>query len=256
MSGMLFDEFALTGRARWHVRQYGSGAVQAPGQPRFASRPEVAEAFLAMRAAAARDGIDMVPIASWRPFEAQARNWNRKFSGQATLYDCLGRPRDSGTLAPPDVVRAILNWTGLPGASRRHWGTDIDVFDRAAQPPGYKTKLLPDEAGPDGVYAHLHAWLDANAARFGFFRPYRTQRRGMCPEPWHLSFAPSAEAALAMLDIDMVARAVRASDLLGRELVLDMLPEIFRDHVQDADRPAPPGAARPSSWTGTEEAAR
>jgi len=229
-NGAPFDELVLTGRARSHVRQYT--------QPRFASRPEVADAFLAMRAAAARDGIDMLPIASWRPFEAQARNWNRKFSGQATLYDCQGRPRDYRTLAPPGIVRAILNWTGLPGATRRHWGTDIDVFDRAAQPPGYRTQLLPDEAGPDGVYAHLHAWLDVHAARFGFFRPYRTQRSGMCPAPWHLSFAPSAAKALAALDIDMVARAIRASDLLGRELVLEMLPAIFRDHVLDVDGPA------------------
>jgi hypothetical protein len=50
-------------------------------------------------------------------------------------------------------------------------------------------------------------------------------------------YAPSATAALAALDIDMVARAVRASDLLGRDLVLDMLPAIFRDHVLDVDGP-------------------
>ena len=234
-----FDEFTLTGRARTHVRQYGQAPGQRPGEPRFAARPEVAAAFLALRAAAAGDGIDMLPIASWRPIEAQVRNWNRKFSGQATLYDCQGRPRDYAALAPPDVVRAVLDWTGLPGATRRHWGTDIDVFDRAAHPPGYRTRLLPDEAGPDGVYARLHAWLDAHAARFGFFRPYRTRRRGMCPEPWHLSHAPSALAALAAIDIDMVARAVRGTDMLGRELVLDMLPDIFRDHVLDVDGPLP-----------------
>jgi len=238
MSSGPFDEFTLTGRARWHVRQYGQTSGEPTGEPRFAARPEVAAAFLAMRAAAGHDGIDMLPIASWRPFEAQARNWNRKFSGQATLYDCRGRARDYGTLAPPDIARAILDWTGLPGATRRHWGTDIDVFDRAAHPPGYRTKLLPDETDPDGVYARLHAWLDAHAARFGFFRPYRTRRRGMCPAPWHLSYAPSAQVALAAIDIDMVARAVQGADLLGRELVLEMLPDIFRDHVLDVDGPA------------------
>jgi LAS superfamily LD-carboxypeptidase LdcB len=227
--GVPLDAATLTGLARTHVRQYA--------QPRFAARPEVAAAFLALRAAAARDGIDLVPIASWRPFEAQARNWNRKFSGQATLYDCRGVPRDHAALAPPDIVRAILNWTGLPGATRRHWGTDIDVFDRAAQPPGYRTRLLPDEAAPDGVYARLHAWLDGHAARYGFFRPYRTHRAGMCPAPWHLSHAPSAQAALEAIDIDMVARAVRASSLLGRDLVLEMLPGIFRDYVLDVDGP-------------------
>jgi LAS superfamily LD-carboxypeptidase LdcB len=243
MRGVPIDEpelalaLELTGRARTHVRQYA--------QPRFAARPEVAAAFLAMRAAAARDGIDMVPIASWRPIEAQVRNWNRKFAGEATLYDCDGRPRDHAVLAPEAIVRAILAWTGLPGATRRHWGTDIDVFDRAAQPPGYRTKLLPDEARADGVYARLHAWLDVHAARFGFFRPYRTRRGGMCPAPWHLSHAPSAAAAQAALHVDMVARAVRASDLLGRDLVLEMLPTLFRDHVLNVDGPGDPDGPAP-----------
>jgi hypothetical protein len=35
----------------------------------------------------------------------------------------------------------------------------------------------------------------------------------------------------------MVARAVRSADLLGRELVLEMLPAIFCDHVLDVDGP-------------------
>ena len=140
--------------------------------------------------------------------------------------------------AGPRGENAVWSVT-LVELKMRHWGTDIDVFDRAAHPPGYRTRLLPDEAGPDGVYARLHAWLDAHAARFGFFRPYRTRRRGMCPAPWHLSHAPSALAALAAIDIDMVARAVRGTDLLGRELVLDMLPDIFRDHVLDVDGPLP-----------------
>jgi hypothetical protein len=30
---------------------------------------------------------------------------------------------------------------------------------------------------------------------------------------------------------------VRASDLLGRDLVLEMLPELFRDHVSNVDGP-------------------
>jgi hypothetical protein len=81
MSGEPFDEFALTGRAHSHVRQYS--------QPRFASRPEVAAAFLALRAAAAHDGIDLLPIASWRPFEAQARNCASDLLGRDLVLDML-----------------------------------------------------------------------------------------------------------------------------------------------------------------------
>jgi LAS superfamily LD-carboxypeptidase LdcB len=225
------NEWELTGRARSHVQQFA--------QPRFAAQPAAAAAFLAMREAALRDGIDLLPCASFRPLQGQLRIWNRKFSGAATLRDREGRPRDFAALAPEELVWAILGWSGLPGASRRHWGTDIDVFDRAAQPPGYKVKLLPQEVAPGGVYVRLHAWLDEHIARFGFFRPYCTYRGGMHPEPWHLSHAASAQAALGALDIDMVARAINDADMLGRELVLGMLPEIYRRHVLNVDAPGP-----------------
>jgi hypothetical protein len=62
----------------------------------------------------------------------------------------------------------------------------------------------------------------------------------MCPAPWHLSHVPSAAVALEALDIDMVARAVRASDMLGRDVVLEMLPALFRDHVLNVDGPGDP----------------
>jgi len=60
-----------------------------------------------------------------------------------------------------------------------------------------------------------------------------------------VSHAPSAGAALAALHIDMVARAVRASDMLGRDLVLEMLPALFRDHVSNVDGPDDPDGPPP-----------
>ena len=230
MKAFHFDALELTGRARTHVQQYA--------QPRFAARPEVASAFLALRAAARGDGIDLLPIASYRPFDKQLHIWNRKFSGEAVLHDQQGLPVNPARLAPRELVRAVLGWSGLPGASRRHWGTDIDVFDRMAMPPGYRTRLLPQEAGPGGVYECLHAWLDKHIARFDFFRPYRIYRRGMYPEPWHLSHGPSADAALATYrdyGVDLLASALREADMLGRDLVLEMLPDLFNDHVLDVD---------------------
>nr|WP_211223699.1 M15 family metallopeptidase [Massilia niastensis] len=226
---MALDEWELTGRRRTHVQQYW--------QPRFAAIPEVATAFLALREAARQDGIDLLPCASYRPLDAQVRIWNRKFSGQAPLYDMDGRVRDHGSLTQHDIVHAILGWSGLPGASRRHWGTDIDVFDRTAMPVGYSLKLLPEEVAPGGIFEHLHAWLDMHIERFGFYRPYRCYHGGMYPEPWHLSHASSAEAALETLDIDLLARVIRESDMLGRQLVLDMLPEMYATYVVNVDRP-------------------
>jgi LAS superfamily LD-carboxypeptidase LdcB len=223
----LLDAYEVTGRARAHVRQAWT--------PRFAAQPQVAEAFLALRAAAQRDGIDLLPCASFRPFEGQLRNWNRKFRGEATLHDIDGQVLDHAALAPRELVRAILGWTALPGASRRHWGTDIDVYDRAAMPPAYRLKLLPEEVAPGGVFERLHAWLDVHIAAFGFHRPYRSDRGGMFPEPWHLSHTTSARQALASLDIELLAGVIASADMAGRELVLEMLPAIYAGHVLNTD---------------------
>jgi LAS superfamily LD-carboxypeptidase LdcB len=197
----------------------------------------VALAFLAMREAALKDGIDLLPCASFRPLDAQVRIWNRKFAGEAPLHDMDGRARDFASLTPDEIARAILNWSGLPGASRRHLGADIDVFDRAAMPVGYRLKLLPEEVAPGGIFERLHAWLDMHIERFGFYRPYRCYHGGMYPEPWHLSHASSAQAALKSLNIDLLAQVIRDTDMLERQLVLNMLPEIYATHVLNVDRP-------------------
>ncbi|MCB9651596.1 MAG: M15 family metallopeptidase [Deltaproteobacteria bacterium] len=76
-------------------------------------------------------------------------------------------------------LRAILNWSALPGGSRHHWGTEMDVVDLAAVPPDYRVRLLPDEVAPGGPFHPLHQWLDENLERFGFFRPYARLQGGM-----------------------------------------------------------------------------
>jgi LAS superfamily LD-carboxypeptidase LdcB len=230
MNGNALNEWEVTGRARTHVRQWW--------QPRFAAMPEAADAFLAMREAARVDGIDLLPCASYRPFEAQLRNWNRKSTGDVPLHDIAGHARDYAALTPIELIYAIMGWTALPGASRRHWGSDIDVFDRTAVPPGYRLKLLPEEVAQGGVFERLHDWLDTNIAGFGFFRPYRTNRGGMYPAPWHLSHFASAQRALAAIDIDLLTRVIRQADMSQRDLVLELLPEIFGRFVLNVDPPS------------------
>ena len=47
--------------------------------------------------------------------------------------------------------------------------------------------------------------------------------------PWHLDFAGSARVAQEAFDIDVLADAIRgAYDMVGRALVLEMLPESWR----------------------------
>ena len=55
------------------------------------------------------------------------------------------------------------------------------MIDAASVPAGYNVELLSHEYAPDGIFARLTAWLDANMRRFGFFRPYASDRGGVSP---------------------------------------------------------------------------
>jgi hypothetical protein len=129
------------------------------------------------------------------------------------------------------LVESILLWSALPGASRHHWGTDLDVIDRAALPEGTRPRLQRGEYLPGGMFALLDDWLAANAADFGFFRPYDRDRGGVQPEPWHLSFAPLAAPALKELTLDVLAGALVDVELAGRATVFTRLPEFHERYV-------------------------
>ena len=108
---------------------------------------------------------------------------------------------------PKEIFEAILRWSALPGASRHHWGTDFDVIDGKRLSPEMKVALVPEEFAPGGPFCELHDWLDKNMEGFGFYRPYQTDRGGVSPERWHLSYAPLAKDYLNQLSEDMVRRA-------------------------------------------------
>jgi LAS superfamily LD-carboxypeptidase LdcB len=112
-----------------------------------------------MREAAARDGFDLVPVSSHRDFARQRAIWNAKFCGERPARDRNGRLVDMTALAPGARVDTILLWSALPGASRHHWGTDVDVADGRAMAGGYKPQLEVAEYRRGGPFAGLSAWL-------------------------------------------------------------------------------------------------
>ena len=223
------DAFELTGRTRSHIEQLDD--------PRVALHREAVAPFLALRSAAAREGIDIRPYSAFRDFTAQVEIWNRKYRGERPLYDRAGNVRDHSSLSPEEIVDAILVWSAVPGASRHHWGSEIDVFDAASMPADYRVQLLPEEYAEGGVFAKLARWLDENLHRFGFFRPYDRDRGGVYPEPWHISYQPVSAVALSALTPEVIAHALQDTDVLGKELVLNRLPEIWRTYVVNVSPP-------------------
>ena len=223
------NELELTGQARTHVVELS--------EPRCMLHYEAAASFLAMRDAAREDGIDLAPRSSFRDFQAQLGIWNRKWSGERAIYDRQGALLDRKLLSDSAAVDAILCWSAIPGGSRHHWGSDVDVIDAAAVPLGYTVELLPAEYAPDGIFARLSQWLDANMRRFGFYRPYRTDRGGVSPEPWHLSYAPISQPALESLSLSTLRRVLETSSIEGKSHVLTRLPEIYTRFLLAVDTP-------------------
>jgi LAS superfamily LD-carboxypeptidase LdcB len=227
----------LTGRSRGHVRDQLD--------LRCTLHPEAAQAFGALRSAAAEEGLDLEAASSFRDFDRQLLIWNDKYRGRRPLLDARGQPLDGEVMTAPQRVRAILHWSALPGASRHHWGTEIDVIDRAALPAGGQPQLLPQEYAADGVFARLDAWLARHAGDFGFFRPYDLDRGGVQPEPWHLSFAPISGAALRALTVAVLREALDGVDLAGADAVWPQLPDIHARYVRAVATPSKLALAAP-----------
>jgi LAS superfamily LD-carboxypeptidase LdcB len=228
----MFNSLELTGRSSTHVRLFPELNCTLHGQTAAAAR--------ALRDAARADGIELTIVSSFRDFDRQLKIWNAKFAGQRPLLDRAGQPLARAALDSGEAVEAILIWSALPGASRHHWGTDLDVIDRATVGADYRPLLVPSEFEAAGPFARLNAWLGENMARFGFFRPYTTDRGGVQPEPWHLSFAPLAQAALGALSVEVLHTALAPSAIEGRDEILARLPAIYSRYVTAID--PPPGA--------------
>ncbi|HEX9562799.1 MAG TPA: M15 family metallopeptidase [Gemmatimonadaceae bacterium] len=199
---------------------------------------DAVEPFRTLRVAAADAGFDLAILSGFRSFERQLSIWNRKATGQLAVLDSDARPLDISALDRKELVFAILRWSALPGASRHHWGTDIDVYDAAAMPPRYEVELTPAEVDAGGLFAPLHDWLDeriTSASASGFFRPYDRDRNGVAPERWHLSYAPLAMTYSHAIAPKLLRQAIEPADMVLKETVLEHVEEIYERFVANTN---------------------
>ena len=101
-------------------------------------------------------------------------------------------------LATPskDRLDIIVRFSSLPGASRHHWNTEVDVNSTDV----VDWQPAPALAKPDGKFFGLGQWLGANAAEVGLLQSYSPGRPagGYADEPWHFSYAPLSIQLLRM----------------------------------------------------------
>ena len=183
-------------------------------------------------------GLDLRVVSGFRSFVRQAEIWNAKAAGRRPVLGADERPIDTRTLSERELVFAILRWSALPGASRHHWGSDMDVIDAAAMPPGYRLRLSVDETQAGGLFAPLHRWLGERIAAgraHGFFRPYTGEGCDVAPEPWHLSFAPLAWECQRAFDPAALRRAHRDAGLALQPVIEACCEEILGRYFRVPD---------------------
>ena len=143
---------------------------------------EAYKAFLAMHAAAQLDSVSLRIISATRSFRDQRSIWEAKWNGATRLSD--GTNASSISDFDQRALR-ILEYSSMPGSSRHHWGTDIDLNN------------LNNPYFEKGKGKKEYDWLVANAARFGFCQPYTPKGAdrpdGYNEEKWHWSYLPLAK---------------------------------------------------------------
>ncbi|EOD6326628.1 M15 family metallopeptidase [Providencia stuartii] len=213
----------LTGRSTDHLVTLG-------GNHRL--QFNATKAFLSMQQAAAKAGFKLQSASAFRDFSRQQLIWNEKFTGKRPVLDKQSNPLDISVLSEGELCEAILHWSALPGASRHHWGTEIDVYDPLRLPEGQSLQLEPWEYEQGGYFAELNQWLSDNMATYDFYRPFTAKNAGVAYEPWHISYWPLSHEAEQLLTPQVVQSVLQEEVILGKDWLLANLEYVFNRYIK------------------------
>ncbi|OOH91430.1 peptidase M15 [Pasteurellaceae bacterium 15-036681] len=217
----------LTGLSREHLMPLPNSLSD-----KHALHPQAVEAFLELQQAAKQAGFNLQPASTYRDFERQQLIWDAKFNGERKVHDDQGCAIDMNCLSDWEKVQAMLRWSAMPGTSRHHWGTEIDVFDSDLLPEGQKLMLEPWEYQTGGYFQRLTNWLLANAEQYGFYFPFLEDHgKNIGLEPWHLSYFPVADIYAQHFSRELLLSAWKTQQFAGKECLIEHIDEIFEDYI-------------------------
>ena len=113
--------------------------------------PEAGAAFHRLAKRAANEGFDLRAASAFRDYDRQAHIVNEKWLGHRAVGNDVGDVLQRKALSDSQWLEAILRFSALPGTSRHHWGTDMDIWDAAAVGDGYRLSLTAAEYGSGGI---------------------------------------------------------------------------------------------------------
>ncbi len=156
-------------------------------------RMEAFTAYKEMKESAKADGVELTIISATRNFYSQKRIWEAKWNGTRKVD---GQELNRSIPNEQERAKKILKYSSMPGTSRHHWGTDIDINSLS---PSYFES---------GKGKREYEWLRDNAHSFGFCQVYSMKDAGRPngyeEEKWHWSYLPIATplAQFYLLNVD------------------------------------------------------
>jgi len=189
--------------------------------------------LIELKSQANNAGFDLALASGYRSFDRQLAIWNEKATGRRVVLDVNENPIDIDSLSAKERVFAILRWSALPGASRHHWGSDIDIFDASALQDVKQLQLTNAETKNGGPFEAFYRWLTPVLEKnlTSFVRPYAVDCGGVAPEPWHLSYAPLADKYFDALNIELLTRCIENAEIALKQEILSNIDEIFHRFV-------------------------
>jgi len=188
----------------------------------FLIHQSIKQDLLDLFSSAKNAGLEICIISSFRSFERQLAIWNNKWQGHRPVYSRHGRPLNVVQMSDMEKYKAISLWSALPGLSRHHWGTDLDIFLQNPIQKGHKAELVPQEFDPKGVCHSLKIWMDSNLGKFGFFRPYQSFRQGISEEPWHISHRLTSKNILENFPFEQCLKHLDRSEIQSKEFICNI----------------------------------
>jgi LAS superfamily LD-carboxypeptidase LdcB len=164
---------------------------------------EAFKAFKTMYFDAKKCGIHLTILSATRNFDRQKSIWEKKWN-----------LAENKSLSPTERAKTILKYSSMPGSSRHHWGTDIDL------------NALNNEYFATAEGKAVYTWLLQHAEKYGFAQPYTAKSKGRTgyeEEKWHWSYRPLSDPYLQAYN-----NSIKNEDLTGfsgseQAVVLDVV---------------------------------
>ncbi|OOF81281.1 peptidase M15 [Rodentibacter ratti] len=218
----------LTGKSREHLV-----SLPCPFSTNHFLQKEALLAFQSLQQCAVENGFNLQPASSFRDFQRQQLIWNGKFSGERKVHDDEGHGLDLTLLDDWQKCQAILRWSALPGGSRHHWGTEIDIFDPDLLPQGQSLQLEPWEYEKGGYFFELSEFLAENLPHFDFVRPFLNipSEKKIGREPWHIRYLPLAEQAAEQFSPRILLQSWQNEEIGGKDILRKHIEQIFEQFM-------------------------